>query len=119
MKKRTDSKEACNQNHEDEDRHIRLKIMEQVGCIPVYWKQFHTNEENLADCENTEQLKNMVHEIKRYRKWMNSYDPPCEEMTAIFAVFHNAGLLCLSRVPIIVRKQIKCKLYCGVFLLFM
>ena len=86
LTKRADSKEACNPNLEDEDHHVRLKIMEKVGCIPVYWKQFHTTTEHLAECKNTEQHKSMLNQIKQYRKWMNAYDPPCEEMTVIFDI---------------------------------
>ena len=86
LRKRHNANEPCNPDLHDDDEKLRTQIMDKVGCVPPYWKHFQTKPMTLKDCNSSLQLQKMYGLIKHYKRVMDTYDPPCEEMNIVYTV---------------------------------
>ena len=83
LRKRKDSNIPCNEKIKNDDLLILKKIVEYIGCIPVYWQLLVPTHNNLDNCYTSLQMKNANQYIEHLEKVMSSYDPPCVEMTSV------------------------------------
>ena len=89
QRKRPDSNIPCNDKIKDEDSYLRHKIVDRVGCIPAYWKSFFMIHGGLKDCNSSIQLEKINRHLENIKDVLDSYDPPCVEMTAIIMSTHD------------------------------
>ena len=88
--RRENARVPCNKSIEKEDDFVREMIMNDVGCVPSYWKRFVSNlslSYALPDC--TREQHSIIYEylenigLKKY----NIYLYPCKEVH--FNLFHK------------------------------
>ena len=80
LKKRSKYQKECNNTLGDDDHEFKLKVIEQVGCIPNYWTSLVTTNSSFRACRKSYQLEQVYRLIANVKSVMSSYDPPCVEM---------------------------------------
>ena len=83
IRKRPNSKIPCNPKLIDDDNEFRNKIMDIVGCVPPYWKQFHADSAPHNDCRTLDKLKEVFDRITNYKTIFKHYHPPCNDMSLV------------------------------------
>ena len=83
LRERFDGKQPCNPSLINDDKEFRNRAMEIIGCIPPYWKQFESEISSLKQCNTSKELKTAFDQIKRIDQIMDTYMPPCNEMSIV------------------------------------
>ena len=85
LRKRSDAIIPCNDGLIDDDLQLRIQVSEEVGCIPVYWKNIMYTPLKLDTCQTQGDMKriwNMLENVTAIQAIHSTYDPPCNEMKA-------------------------------------
>ena len=80
LRKRPSANKKCNASLTDDDTEFRLKIVQRIGCIPIYWIGIVEDEDDLKPCKSVDNHQNIYSLIKNSSLVMNSYNQPCIEM---------------------------------------
>ena len=80
LRKRVDANTPCNAELFDDDLQVRIKVSEEVGCIPMYWKNIMSKNTELEICKTPEEMKLIFNKIKNLTRIFSEYNPPCSEM---------------------------------------
>ena len=84
LKKRYNSKNACNRTINNYDKYLIQKTGEKlekrIGCVPRYLKNKLTNMVGLKDCQSPYDLKEADKFIKDVKTIISENDIPCDEM---------------------------------------
>lgn len=80
LRKRPSSNIPCNPNIRDYDKYLQEKIINDLGCVPVYWEKTFSNNSSLSECLSVTEHKKSHQLISNYTKILASYDKPCEKM---------------------------------------
>lgn len=78
---RPDSNIPCNNEIDDDDKYLLHQIVERVGCVPPYWKNYFNDTNRIVDCKTSEELAKLSEHIENYEGVLYSYAPPCVDMT--------------------------------------
>ena len=88
LRKRPDSNTPCNNELHDDDLNLRKIVVEQIGCIPTYWKKIMPKSMTMKICDTPSELKAAWMKIEKLSGPLSTYKPPCNEMKLI-AVLHQ------------------------------
>ena len=80
-KSRPDSNIPCNPNIVNDDETFQQEVIERVGCVPVYWGYLLPILKTHGLCDSPAELKNSSELINNIEKVLDTYDPPCLDMT--------------------------------------
>ena len=87
IKKRHDSNEKCNPNIENYDQYLQQKIaeklVEETGCVPIYWKVLLSNEGGFDVCQSPTELKKTFRLLQGIEKHITSFEKPCDEILVL------------------------------------
>jgi len=78
----------CNADLNDDDLQLRIQVLEEVGCIPIYWKNTMYTQLNLEICDTREDMETIWNMLDNFTAIHSTYDPPCNEME--LTVTYNA-----------------------------
>ena len=65
LRKRSDSNTPCNSELFDDDLQVRIQIAEEVGCIPIYWKNIMSTNMELEICKRPDLMRLIFNKIKK------------------------------------------------------
>ena len=82
-KRRPDSNIPCNPNIENDDITFQKDVIERVGCVPVYWSYLIPVLKTSHLCDSAGELKNASNLINNIKDVLETYDPPCLDMTTL------------------------------------
>ena len=82
LRKRSDGNHPCNSKPND-DELFKKRVIENVGCIPPYWKSRAalSDLKAMPHCNSFSQLKELDRAIDNTASIMASYEPPCNQMS--------------------------------------
>ena len=83
LRERFDGKQPCDASLVNDDKEFRNRAMGIIGCIPPYWRQFQSDTSTLNSCNTSNELKAAFDQIKRIDQVMDTYIPPCSEMSIV------------------------------------
>ena len=86
LRKRPDANDPCNPKLDDDDKEFRHQIVDRIGCIPPYWKQFQYESSALRQCNTSTELREIFNLITHYEKVLDSYLPPCNKMSVVTTI---------------------------------
>ena len=86
LKKRPSSNVRCDDTIESDDAKFREEVVKNIKCIPVYWKGIMPNQNNSEVCQSSRQLRDAAFLIENLNDVLDSYDPPCAEMSTLVTV---------------------------------
>ena len=79
LRKRPDANTPCNANLQDDDTRFKQEVINQVGCIPIYWKSIKSLGDSYKWCTSPE-MATVLNLIKSKDDTMSLYEPPCDYM---------------------------------------
>ena len=83
LRKRPDSNEPCNSNLLEYDLYLKLQMIRQMRCIPIYWKSdLLTNATEFPECLSQLQVKKSYDIINAYKDTIETSEKPCLDMFA-------------------------------------
>ena len=91
LRKRSNSLKKCNAELVDVDGMVRKKIIQHLGCVPIYWLTFFANS-NLEHCKTKSEMKKAHGLIGHPKTVLNEIDDPCLDMKAIVTYNKNTNL---------------------------
>ena len=80
LRSRADANERCNESLTNEDRLFRIRVINEIGCIPVYWNRLNGEDVDVGLCKSLQQLKMAHRLILKPTEILSTYDPPCVQM---------------------------------------
>ena len=80
LRKRPDANKRCNSSLTNDDEMFKKQIVNEIGCIPGYWKSLLNYHMPFQVCRSSPQLKRAYQFIINSTEIFSRYDPPCEEM---------------------------------------
>ena len=87
IKKRSDSKERCNQDILNYDHYLHQRIGEKLkkklGCVPIYLRAMLLNTTDLKICNTPLELKEAFKVLDDTATILNENDIPCDEMLVL------------------------------------
>ena len=89
LRKRANSNTPCNPDIESYDKHIQYQLINELGCIPIYWKNMFDNETHYKDCTKPGELKSAYRKLSDVQKMLRNYEKPCDEMIVTVNSFAN------------------------------
>ena len=84
--KRSSSNVRCDDSIQNDDIKFQNEIVQNIGCIPVYWNDTMIDKDHMGICQSSDELKMANFFIENYRDVLASYDPPCVDMTTLVMV---------------------------------
>ena len=60
--------------------------MKKVGCTPIYWRAFLSQDKVMEECSTSSKLAAIYHHIKHFKDVLNGYKPPCDDMKIITSI---------------------------------
>ena len=86
IKKRKDANIPCHSEELGDDWYIRQKIVDEVGCIPPYWIDFHTKSDKIMICNSSKQLGSAYKYLADMERTLDKSLEPCTEMTIVSSI---------------------------------
>ena len=86
LKKRPNANVRCDDAIQNDDTRFQEKVVQRIGCIPVYWKSLMLHKKEMEVCKTSKQLRDAYFLIANIKDFMESYDPPCVEMNTMVIV---------------------------------
>ena len=87
LKKRHDSNEPCNRNIQNYDQFLMQKIseklMNEIGCLPIYLKSHLSNQTGLTSCISAEDLREAYNIMDNVKAILEDNEFPCDEMLTL------------------------------------
>ena len=83
LRERFDGNKPCNPSLINDDKEFRNRAMGIIGCVPPYWMQFQSDTSTLNQCNTSNELKEAFDQIQRIDQIMDTYIPPCNEMSIV------------------------------------
>ena len=80
LRKRHDGNNPCNIDLRDDDLQLRKKVAEEVGCIPVYWKNIMHTQRKLETCKTSKNMNDIWNMLQNFSRIHSKYLPSCNEM---------------------------------------
>ena len=80
LRKRENSQIPCDQELKDDDKRFRDEIINQVGCIPNYWKSLVSNNNHFKTCETSNEMSEIFYYLMNKDEILSLYDQPCNYM---------------------------------------
>ena len=80
VKRRSDSREACNDEIEDYDAYLIHQVVKKMNCIPSYWLEIIQEGLELQECTSPKELSRAYQYLENWQEVMESHDRPCIEM---------------------------------------
>ena len=80
LRKRPDANTPCDPHLQNDDLQLRIKVSEQVGCIPFYWTNIMSTSLKLKTCKTPEDMQKIWSLLRNVTRIQSSYHPPCNEM---------------------------------------
>ena len=77
LRKRPDSNVPCDKELVDDDSKFQEEVIQNISCIPVYWKQRDLSQKV---CQSKSSLWIADYFIQDYKDILNSYTTPCDQM---------------------------------------
>ena len=79
LHKRADANEPCDSKVTDEDTQFMEYVIQNIGCVPLYWKFFFEGSNNISACTSVEQFQtahryiaNSQNVVKMYQHLQNN-----------------------------------------------
>ena len=91
LRLRKNANSPCNELLENDDKTWIKNVMQEVGCVPLYWKIFDYNDSTPA-CNSTKQYQNYTKYFARnqrknvYDIFDKKYTPPCSRMRILTSI---------------------------------
>ena len=63
-----------------------IKVSQEVGCIPIYWKKIMLEKLNMSICNRPEDMKLIWSKLKNFASIHSTYHQPCNEMKLVAIV---------------------------------
>ena len=108
IKKRHDSRKPCNQDIRNYDKYLQQKmadkLMEEMGCLPIYLKAILSNQTDLEICHSPAELAEAFDSFGDLNKILNEFETPCDEMLVL-------SIDSINNNPIPVPDDIAIKFY--------
>lgn len=86
LKNRPNANVRCDDTIEDDDIKFKEEVVKKIRCVPIYWKSTMWHQNEFEVCHSSEQLRDANFLIENMKNFMESYDPPCVEMTSMVMV---------------------------------
>ena len=83
LRKRARSNIPCNDTAEEDDRKFQAKLINVIGCIPLYWDYMRERHTGFGTCMSLNDVKRANYFVRNYNDILLSYDPPCIEMKTL------------------------------------
>lgn len=83
LRKRPHSNTPCNPDLYDDDIEFMMKVSDDLGCIPLYWKRMRIMSLHYDTCKTPEELREVWTRIKTFKSIHSMYAPPCNDMKTI------------------------------------
>ena len=80
LRKRTDANVPCNDEIRDYDKFLKLQIINELNCIPIYWNPEFEKDLDLGICQSQTELKKAFEYTAQIKSIIDSNDNPCEDM---------------------------------------
>lgn len=80
LKKRHKTSSPCNTEIKNYDKYLQLQVVNQLECVPVYWKETLQKDTNLTECTSAEKLKQAFANITDITTLISQNEEPCKEM---------------------------------------
>ena len=84
LRKRHDANTPCNKDIRNHDRYLLSEYVNNLGCIPMYWKNLLMNttvsQPRHDECRSPEKLKKAYEDFNDINSILDLTDKPCDEM---------------------------------------
>ena len=90
LRKRSNSPKKCNAELVDVDGMVRKKIIQHLGCVPIYWLTFFSNSSS-GICKTQAEMKKAHDLIGHPKMVMNEIESPCLDMKAVVTYNKNTN----------------------------
>ena len=84
LKRRQDANIPCKSYSKNEDMDYLVTVVNEVGCVPTYWRSLKFSKEGIPYCNSTEQHEKLHGEYNGYfprpKRWGELNWVPCYEM---------------------------------------
>ena len=91
LHKRADANEPCDSKVTDEDTQFMEYVIQNIGCIPLYWKSFFEGSNNISACTSVEQFQTAHRYIGNSQNVVKLYMPSCKS-TTILSLSESIGM---------------------------
>ena len=101
LKRRQDANIPCKSYSKNEDMDYLVTVVNEVGCVPTYWRSLKFSKEGIPYCNSTEQHEKLHGEYNGYfprpKRWGELNWVPCYEMVVSSAynmkIFNNFRMI--------------------------
>ena len=83
LRKRSDSNSPCNKDISDYDEYYKQEISQSLGCVPPYWKNTFSHDNQLKQCTTQPELKDAHNVISDLESVLNLTEFPCTDMNLL------------------------------------
>ena len=80
LRKRADSVTPCSKDIHDHDQYYKAHVIKVLNCIPPYWRNTFSYNENLRECSTPTELRLAHSTIDDPKTVLNLNEIPCNEM---------------------------------------
>ena len=89
LRKRTNAKVSCDESLYDDDNRFRKEVINQVGCVPIYWKSITPQDAMAKLCNTSRQMSDIFNYLQRKEQVMSLYEQPCNYMKVSVSVLQQ------------------------------
>ena len=89
LQKRPDANKKCDSMNKNDDKYFNERIIQEIKCIPTYWKLDFLNDTQFNLCNTSSQLKQAYKLIKGSNDVFSKYAVPCDEFLGVIKIVRN------------------------------
>ena len=83
FRKRPDSNHPCDQGLHDDDLQMMIRTIQEIGCIPIYWKDLIPKDVHFLECRSKLELQKAYYYVNHFKEIQELYYPPCVSMKTL------------------------------------
>ena len=92
LRKRENAEIPCNKGIQNYDDYLKEKIIEHLGCIPIYFTMSTLpNELILKECQTSDELAQAYNYLNNYRVILEANEKPCDELVFVSRHFIDSN----------------------------
>ena len=90
LRKRFDANKKCDAMNENDDKYFNKMVIEEIECIPTYWKLDFLKDAPFHLCNTSSQLQRAYALIKNSSDVFSKYDEPCDEFLSVMKIVRTS-----------------------------
>ena len=91
LRKRHDATTPCDQDLSNEDVKIMTAVIEEVGCVPTFWKSIDTDLWSLSHCKTAAEYRKIYRYASNVALSRSLITRPCNEMMVVTNILKEPG----------------------------